>query len=59
MRGNMSEKYLKFKVQKKPLANSNLWKTNIKQCKMTCRFKLDMRPGTAESAVEINSTFDR
>jgi hypothetical protein len=35
-----------------------LMKTNIKRCKTTCRFELDIGPGARESAVEFDSTLD-
>lgn len=43
-----------FKVQKLPLDNSSARETNIKHCKVTCRFELDIGPDTVESAVEFN-----
>lgn len=36
-----------------------LTKTNIKRCKITCRFELDSGLGTTGSAVEFNSTRDQ
>ena len=66
---NMLPKYLKhftlneffrksiiFKVQKQPLENRRLGKTNIKQCTMTCHFELDTGAGTAKGTVESTST---
>ena len=53
-----SRKSLVFKVEKWPLDDRSLGKTNIKQCKINCRFELDIGPGTAESAVESNSILD-
>ena len=52
-------KSLIFKVKKQSLGNRSLGKTDIKQCKITCRLELDIGPDTAESYVEYNSTLDR
>jgi len=42
-----------------PLHGSNLGKANIKHRKVRCRFELDIRTGTVESAVECYSTLDQ
>jgi len=34
-------------------------KTYIIRCKITCRLKLDMRPGITENVVKVISAFDR
>lgn len=47
-----------FKLQKQPLDNKRLGKTNIKYCKLSCRLELDIELGTIENAAEFNSTLD-
>jgi len=34
-------------------------KTTIKYRKITCQFEFDIRPGTTESVVELNTTKDQ
>lgn len=52
-------KTLIFKIQNESLCGRNLVKTNKTHNKITCRFELDTLPGTADCAVEFNSTLDR
>ena len=44
---------------KRILGNRSIRKTNIKLCKITCKFKLDFRSGKAESDIEFNSTLNQ
>jgi hypothetical protein len=41
--------------RKKSLYNITLRKTNVKHFKTTCRFDIDIEPGSTESSVEFNS----
>ena len=41
-----------LQAQNKQLVNRSLKETNIKHCKITCRFELDIGLGTAVSAVD-------
>ena len=48
-----------FTVQKQPIFNRKLGKTKLKQREITCLFELDVGTGTAESAVDSESTLCR
>ena len=52
------QKISNLEFQKQPLDKS-LGETNIKHCKIKCRFELDIGLRTAESAVEFNPTLAR
>lgn len=51
---SFSRKSLIFKVQRQPLDNRSLRKTMVKDSKVTCPFKFDIGPYTAEITVELN-----
>jgi hypothetical protein len=44
------------KVRKQSRDKKSLRKANVEPCRITCRFQLDIGPGTTESAVEFNLT---
>jgi len=55
----LHRKSLIFKLQKQSLDNKNLETTNTEHCKIMRRLELDIRHGTAQRAVEFNSTLGR
>jgi len=52
-------KICNLQILKQTLVKRRLRETDIKHCKTTCRFELDIGPDTAYSAVELNSTLNK
>jgi len=54
---SFSRKSKTFKVQAQPLHNRILGTTNLRNCKIACRYKLDTELRRKESAVDCTSTW--